>query len=59
MFVCPRPLVKNTNLKKTASQNLGYNPGAWEAVRANHLGAVLSRWAEKEGLLEPLPRTGR
>ena len=51
-------LIQTDRPKKTASKTLGYEPGAWESIRANHLGAVLSRWAEKEGLIEPLPRQG-
>jgi hypothetical protein len=51
-------LIQTDRPKKTASKTLGYEPGVWESIRANHLGAVLSRWAEKEGLIEPLPRQG-
>jgi len=51
-------LIEPERPKKTASKSLGYEPGPWEAIRAVHLGSVLSRWAEKEGLIKPLPRQG-
>ena len=51
-------LIEPARPKKTESKTLEYKPGPWEAVRANHVGAVLSRWAEKEGLIEPMPRQG-
>ena len=51
-------LIEPARPKKTESKTLEYKPGPWEAIRANHVGAVLSRWAEKEGLIEPMPRQG-
>lgn len=51
-------LIEPDRFKKTGSKTLGYEPGAWEAIRANHFSAVISRWAEREGWVEPLPRQG-